>query len=167
MKLDISLLYEKFLSINISNPFYLSEIDARLKTKYSAEELDVSKFDDLKKDPYANYDTIVKAYTIHDSRVIEKLVSLNPPGSITPEVINFLINSSDGIYYSGSTIQGMSNLLGLEASIFGGIKEEDMVLGNGSFEEYLIFLYLLEYIDLGDDILLKETREYYKNEYFI
>lgn len=60
--------------MEISNPFILSEIDARLKTKYSAEETDVSKFNELKKDPYASYDTIVKAYIIHDSKIINVLI---------------------------------------------------------------------------------------------
>lgn len=95
------------------------------------------------------------------------LFSLNPQDSIVPDTINFLINSNDGICYSGSTIQGMSNLLLLEASVFGGINEEDMVLGNESFEKYLISLYILGYIDLGDDILLKETRECFKKDYLI
>ncbi|EJW20339.1 pyruvate kinase [Paenibacillus alvei] len=162
MRPDILTLYEKFLLLSIPNPFTLSDIDTRLKTKYFAEEVDLDQFEGLKKDPYAHYESIVKAYTFRDERGFNQLEKLNPSEYLSSEEINLLINSDDNIYMSGGTTQGTSFLLALETNIFGGIKKESMVLGNEEFEDYLKALYLTGYIDLEDDFLLQKAHERYR-----
>ncbi|WCF06308.1 pyruvate kinase [Paenibacillus thiaminolyticus] len=165
MQLDIKALYEKFLLTNIPNPFTLKDIDNRLKTKYYAEEVDLDKFDGLKKDSHANFDTIVKAYTFKDERGLKELLKLNPDEDLDcyiPNGFHYLLNSNDNEFLSGATEKGMSFVLSLESSIFMGIEESDMVLGNERFEDYLKALYLTEYIQFEDDPWIEKAHKRYK-----
>ncbi|MBO2942456.1 hypothetical protein JJQ72_00440 [Paenibacillus sp. F411] len=68
---------------------------------------------------------------------------------------------------TGSTLQGISNLLALELEIFWGMDEEEMFLGNKRFEEYLIMLYLTGHIQFENDSIIDYIRDRYKNGYYL
>ncbi|MBN3526326.1 pyruvate kinase [Paenibacillus apiarius] len=168
MNLDINKLFKKYLTLDIPNPFTLEQINNRFKNCYFAEEVDIHYFSDLEKDPHANFDTVVKAYIFRDERGIKELLKLNPDEYLEcyhPNGINIILNSEDKTYLSGATEQGMSFLLGLETSIFCGISQEDMALGNEKFEDYLKALYLAGYIQFEDDPLIERAYQRYRDGY--
>lgn len=167
MQLDIKKLYEKYLSLQIPNPFTLHDIDSRLKTAYFAEEADLRNYEGLRSDPHANFETAVKAYCFPDERGIKKLLKLNPDEYLDdePNGFHFIINSKDGTYLCGATEQGMSFVLGLESCIFSGVDQNNMVLGNEKFEDYLKALYLTGYIQFDNDPLLEQAYERYRAGY--
>ena len=166
--IDIHKLYEKYLTLNIPNPFTLKDIECLYKQKYFAKEVSIECFAGLRRDPHANFDTVVKAYIFRDERGIKELLKLNPDEYLEcykPNGINSIINSEDNIYMSGGTMQGMSFLLALETSIFCGIEEENMKLGNEEFEDYLKALYLAGYIQFEDDLLIERAYQRYRDGY--
>ncbi|WII37329.1 pyruvate kinase [Paenibacillus thiaminolyticus] len=168
MQLDVTTLYEKYLALHIPNPFTLRDIDERLKTAYYAEEADLRRYESLRSDPDAYFETAVKAYTFRDRRGIEQLLKLNPDNSLhsyRPNGFHYIINSEDGIHPCGGTRQGMSYMLSLENGIFYGIDPSEMILGNERFEDYLKALYLTGYIQLDNDPLLEQAHARYRAGY--
>ncbi|MFW5433117.1 pyruvate kinase [Paenibacillus apiarius] len=166
--IDIHKLYGKYLTLNIPNPFTLEEIDARFRQRYLAEEIDIECFADLKKDRYANFHTARRAYIFRNKQVSDELIKLNPIEdleSLRTAEFNIILNSEDNIYLSGATEQGRSYLLALETSIFCGIEEEDMRLGNEEFEDYLKALYLTGYIQFENDPLIEKAYQRYRAGY--
>ncbi|MFB6367872.1 pyruvate kinase, partial [Paenibacillus elgii] len=168
VKLNITKLYEKYLSLDIPNPFLLNDIDNRLKTAYHAEEADLRYHEGLRSDPHADFETAIKAYSFTDERGIQELLKLNPEEyleSYKPNGFHYILNSKDGIHLCGATDQGLSFVLTLETGIFFGIEKDKMMLGNEEFEEYLIALYLAGYIQFENDLLLEQAYKRYRAGY--
>lgn len=68
MHIDIEKLYQKYLTLDIPNPFTLEQIHDRLTKKYRAEKVDLERFADLRNDPYAGFDQAVAAYGLRTTR---------------------------------------------------------------------------------------------------
>ncbi|WP_243895780.1 pyruvate kinase [Paenibacillus sp. F411] len=167
MLFDIEKIYQEYLTLNIPHRFTLSNIHKRLTTRYNATQVDVSNFSALRMDPYACYDSAITAYTFRDDNAIKELIQLNRDLELSGGDINLIINSTDKTYITGSTLQGISNLLALELEIFWGMDEEEMFLGNKRFEEYLIMLYLTGHIQFENDSIIDYIRDRYKNGYYL
>ncbi|BFH68369.1 hypothetical protein J27TS7_54070 [Paenibacillus dendritiformis] len=173
MQPDINQLYEKYLTLNIPNPFTLEQINERLMKQYSATPVDVNRFDDLKKDPWADFHTAVAAYQFRNSDGVEKLLILESPDEKIEfykectygDGCNLILNSEDQIYVSGGTIQVGTKLLLIELDIFGGIDKEDMVPGKEEFNDYLKALYLAGYIHFENDSFIEKARQRYREGY--
>ncbi|WP_245583536.1 pyruvate kinase [Paenibacillus assamensis] len=120
-----------------------------------AEEVNVNRFADLAKDPYANFNEAVRAYIFRDKEVIEELVKVNDETSTflirNYLEVNLILESTDHKYVSGLTIQGGSEILGYELYVFRGLPPQQMVLGNEYFEYYLKCLYMTGYITFEND----------------
>ncbi|ETT44739.1 hypothetical protein [Paenibacillus sp. FSL H7-689] len=159
MEIDVQKLYQKYLTLEIANPFTLEQIHDRLTQKYYAKKVDLEVFADLRNDPEAHFDRAIAAYTFPDKRGINELIKLNKDEHIhEPLEFSWVI---------GSTVSGMSFLLNLEISIFHGIAEEEMFIGNLLFEEYLIALYILGYISFDDDPLIDKVIARYRDGYYL
>lgn len=159
LQIDIKKLYEKYLALDIPNPFSLDQIHQRLTEEYFAEKVDLDRFSDLSNDPHAGFDRATGAYVFEDKRGIEKLLALNPDEYIDRE--------SQYAYVVGSTVIGMSFLLNLEIDIFYGIDPKETVLGNQKFEEYLIVLYMLGYIQFENDLIIDKVIALYREGYYL
>lgn len=158
MHIDIHRIYEKYLSLNIPNPFHLDDIHRRLTEVYYAEKVDLSNFSYLSRDPEANFENATAAYVFRDQRGIQKLIELNNNEEI-----------HEGMEYGwviNSTLIGLSHVLSLEICLFYGIDTEKMHLGNLEFEEYLIALYLTGYIRFDNDTQIDLLIERYRNGYY-
>ncbi|ANA79084.1 hypothetical protein PVOR_27540 [Paenibacillus vortex V453] len=170
MQIDIQKLYDKYMTLDIPNPFNLEQIDQILKDKYFAVETDLENFSGLRFDPYENFDEAVKAYSFRDKRGIKELFKLNSEEydeSLVPNGINLTVNSKDNMYISGGTEIGGSNLLSIETAIFFGIDKEEMTLGNERFEDYLVALYLAGYIQFENDTILEDVYKRYRDSYLL
>lgn len=157
MEIDIQKLYETFLTLDVPNPFTLEQIHERLTQKYYAEKVDLETFAYLRRDPEAGFDEAVAAYVFQDDRGTRELVKLNKEEDI-----------NEPLYFAwviDSTLIGKSNLLVLETDVFHGMDEEEMVLGNLRFEEFLIVLYLTGYIQFENDSLIDQVIARYKEGY--
>lgn len=159
MQIEIDRLYEKYLTLNIPNPFTSDQIHQRLTETYFAEQVDLNRFSDLRNDPHAHFEKATAAYVFEDKRGIEKIISLNPVDCIDKE--------AQYAYIIGSTVIGSSYLLCLEADVFNGIDTKELALGNQRFEEYLIVLYLLGYIKFKDDPLIDKVTSRYREGYYL
>ncbi|MDR6726155.1 hypothetical protein J2W91_004661 [Paenibacillus amylolyticus] len=158
MNIDIDKLYEKYVSLNIPNPFSLDDIYRRLTKMYYAEEVDLSYYSSLSRDPEANFENATVAYVFHDERGIQKLLKLNNANEIHEGMeFGWVMNS---------TQIGVSHVLTLEICIFYGIRTEDMYLGNLEFEEYLVALYLTGHIQFDNDTQIDHLVERYRQGYY-
>ncbi|MDK8193100.1 pyruvate kinase [Paenibacillus sp. UMB7766-LJ446] len=161
--IDIQRLYEKYLTLEIPNPFTLEQIHNRLTEAYYAEQVDLNIFSSLRFDPEAGFDQALAAYVFKDERGIQKILKLNNDEEIhEPLEFAWIINS---------TLQGFSHMLVLEIDVLRGkIEEEEMYLGNLPFEEYLITLYLTGHIQFEDDLFIDKLaarfQEGYRLRYF-
>ncbi|MEK3703457.1 pyruvate kinase [Paenibacillus sp. FSL R7-0198] len=158
MHINIQQLYERYLTLNIPNPFSLEQIHDHLTNKYHAEKVDLSLFSNLSSDPYADFDQAIAAYVFKDKRGIIELLKLNNEEEIyEPLEFAWIINS---------TIQGFSHMLCVEISVLQiEIPKEQMVLGNLLFEEYLVALYLTGHIFFENDQLIDKVIARYKEGY--
>lgn len=157
LEIDIQKLYEKYLTLDIPNPFTLEQIHERLTQKYYGEKVDLERFSNLRRDPEAGFDKALAAYVFEDERGIRELVKLNRDEDIhEPLEFAWVINS---------TLIGISELLSLEIYVFHGMDKEEMVLGNLRFEEFLIVLYLTGYIQFENDSLIDQVIARYKEGY--
>lgn len=167
MQIDINKIHQKYLTLKIPNRFTLTDIHERLTTKYQAQEVDISNFSGLRLDPHADWESVVTAYVIRDKNAIRELEELNKESELYDSDYNVIINSKDKIHITGSTLQGFSIVLMLEMDIFWGMDKEEMYLGNKRFEEYLIILYILGYIQFENDDAINYVRDRYKNGYYL
>ncbi|WII36325.1 hypothetical protein [Paenibacillus thiaminolyticus] len=118
-----------------------SKLHLQLIKQYSATQVDVNRFADLKKDPCTDFHTAVTAYLFRNSDGVEKPLTLESPDEkiefykdcTYADRCNLILNSEDQIYKSGGTIQVGTKLLLIELDIFGGIDKHDMVLGKEEF----------------------------------
>ncbi|MDR6726156.1 hypothetical protein J2W91_004662 [Paenibacillus amylolyticus] len=158
MHINIQQLYERYLTLNIPNPFSLDQIHVRLTNHYYADKVNLSLFSNLSGDPYADFDQAIAAYVFNDERGINKLLKLNNAQEIyEPFEFAWIINS---------TIQGFSHMLSIEISVLQQeITKDQMVLGNLLFEEYLLALYLTGHIYFEDDQLIDKVISRYKEGY--
>ncbi|KAA8752481.1 pyruvate kinase [Paenibacillus sp. UASWS1643] len=157
MQIDIQKLYDKYITLNIPNPFTLEQIHERLTEKFYAEKVDLEEFSDLRNDPHAGFDQAIAAYVFKDERGTKQLISLNKDEDIhEPLEFAWIINS---------TVRGFSLLLTLEIDVFYGMEESEMTLGNPRFEEYLILLYLTGYIEFENDSFINPLRARYREGY--
>ncbi|WP_145152154.1 pyruvate kinase [Paenibacillus xylanexedens] len=157
MQIDIQKLYDKYITLNIPNPFTLEQIHERLTEKYYAEKVDLEEFSDLRNDPYAGFDQAVAAYVFKDERGTKQLISLNKDEDIH-EPLEFA-------WIIESTVRGFSLVLNLGIDVFYGMEESEMTLGNQRFEEYLILLYLTGYIEFENDYFINPLRARYREGY--
>ncbi|WP_339196604.1 pyruvate kinase [Paenibacillus sp. FSL P4-0176] len=157
MHIDIQKLYDKYMTLNIPNPFTLEQIHDRLTKKYYAEKVDLEEFSDLRNDPHAGFDQAVAAYVFKDERGTKQLISLNKDEDIH-EPLEFA-------WIIRSTVRGFSLLLTLEIDVFYGMEESEITLGNQCFEEYLILLYLTGYIEFENDSFINPLRVRYREGY--
>lgn len=160
MQIDIVRLYQKYLTLDIPNPFTLDQIHDRLTKKYRAEKVDLERFSYLRNDPYAGFDQAVGAYVFEDEQAILELIKLNKDDDIDYETMEFA-------WIMGSTLCGMSNVLVFEIDVFYGMEEEEMVLGNLRFKEYLIVLYLTGYIQFDNDPILDDLMARCREGYYL
>ncbi|MCL6664185.1 pyruvate kinase [Paenibacillus amylolyticus] len=158
MQIDIHKLYEKYLTLNIPNPFSLDDIHRRLTEKYYAEKVDLNFFSALSRDPDADFNNAVTAYVFRDERGIRELVKLNKEEDIDDTMEFGLVINSTQI--------GVSFVLTLEICIFDGIEADEIHLGNLRFEEYLIALYLTGYIQFDNDSEIDLLVERYRDGYY-
>ncbi len=159
MEFDIQKLYKRYLELDISNPFSEDCIHQRLTETYGAEQVALDRFSDLADDPYANFDQAIGAYIFENEDGIQKLIRLNCDEDIDPDAIHAWIMNS--------TQLGMSNVLTLEIAIFYGMSSSDMVIGNLEFEEYLIALYILGYIQFENDTCIDKICNLYRKGYYL
>lgn len=158
---------QKYLTLNIPRHFTLTDIHKRLTTQYKAKEVNKSNFSGLKLDPHADWESVVTAYIFRDENALSQLEALNTEDELSDSELAVIINSKDKIHITGGTLRGISNVLALEMEIFWGIDEEEMILGNKRFEEYLILLYILGYIELQNDNTIDYLRDRYKYGYYL
>ncbi|WP_172253454.1 pyruvate kinase [Saccharibacillus deserti] len=158
MYIDIRRIYGKYLTLNIPNTFSDEQIHKRLTEVYYAEKVDLERFADLRKDAHANFEHAAGAYVFEDPRGTAKLARLNAEEE--PE-------DSSYAWVMNSTQIGMSDMLTLEITIFHGIAEEEIRLGNLRFEEYLVMLYLTGHIELENDEQVEQARDLYKNGHYL
>ncbi|WP_340400443.1 pyruvate kinase [Paenibacillus sp. FSL H8-0079] len=157
MTIDIQLLHEKYMSLEIPNPFSMEQIHSRLTQKYYAEKVDLSFFADLSRDPHANFDKATAAYVFEDERGTKELLQLNNVEEQHEGMeIAWIINS---------TMRGMAHQLILETDVFYGMDNEEMYLGNPRYEEFLVTLYLTGYIQFENDSLIDQLRAQYRDGY--
>ncbi|MDQ1913730.1 hypothetical protein RAC89_25340 [Paenibacillus sp. GD4] len=167
----IQFLHEKLLNSNKPLKYSIKDIDEFLKTQYKAVEIGIEEVDDLKKDPLANFNNIVKCYEISNAEVlscsfspdevriqgeIERCNMAYPPPANEKEamwqniqhgkLLRVVLESEDGHILSGFTIQGLCEKLIDQLFIFRGIDKSDCVLGNSIYEGYLKLLHKAGYI---------------------
>lgn len=157
--IDIQRIYEKYQTLNIPNTFNEEQIHKRLTETYFAEKVSLERFEDLRQDEHANFENAKGAYVFEDPRGVAKLEQLNNAEEVPSE-------SSLYTWVINSTIQGMSNVLVLEITIFHGIAKEEMQLGNLRFEEYLVMLYLTGHIEFSNDEQIEHVRDLYRNGHY-
>lgn len=143
------------------------DVHERLTTQYKAKEVDKSNYSDLRRDLHADWGSVVTAYIFRDANAIRELEKLNAESQSSDTPIALIVNSTDKIHITGATFRGISFLLLLEFSVFVGLDDEDMFLGNERFEEYLLMLYILGYIQFDNDSTIDYIRDLYKNGYYL
>ncbi|MBP1084227.1 MULTISPECIES: hypothetical protein [Bacillus] len=120
----INTLHEKFIQTGFPNRITLEQIYDIFRTKYKAEEVNISCFEDLKKDSFVIFDNIVKCYKIDDPDILAaifsaedlaehedfyKNISKENPELSDPlaegKRLNIILESEDGKYMSSFTLQ--------------------------------------------------------------
>ncbi|SEG57767.1 hypothetical protein [Paenibacillus sp. UNC499MF] len=145
--------------------YLLEDAEKILRDKYNIIEIDKEIVADLKKDPFVNYDNIIKCYGINDSEILSALFNDNersmhaemrhcnanepiPNSEITESQLlwrdiqegnslRLVLESADKEYISSFTLQGLSGKMLDELIILKGIPPEQGHIGNPAYEFYL------------------------------
>ncbi|TWT09231.1 hypothetical protein [Planomicrobium sp. CPCC 101079] len=153
-------LHEKFIHSIHTKRFTLNEINEYLTMFLKAKPVNIDKFEELKEDVCVNFDNIVFCYSITDEEAknnlltaaekqemqkMKKLISSQSSLSAKDkkialqqvEMLNIILESSDGKYVDNFTLQGGSEKLLDEMIFLKGIDPEKCILGNEEYEMYL------------------------------
>lgn len=136
----------------------VDEIGYILKNKYLANEIIDDNYLGLDKDPMVNVKNIIKIYRIDNPEIMESLYTEEEKKEHEEiekfdnannfiKCCNVILESVDGKYVSGYTMQGMSiRLTALMFVIAADVKEENCNINNNWFKDYLLALEWAGYI---------------------
>lgn len=153
-------LHEKFLKSSLVKRLTLDEIEDYLTRIYRAKRVDKKEFEELKDDPFVDFDNIVFCYSITDEEVVNSLRSASEKKEMNQikklisqvtsiserekklalqaeETFTIILESSDHRYVDNITLQGESEKLLKEMIFLQGINPSECKLGNEDYEEYL------------------------------
>ncbi|WP_445487632.1 hypothetical protein [Niallia sp. 03133] len=159
-------LFQKYKNAKIPNHFTMESIIHHLKEKYQAKEVDTKYYEDLKADPFVDFESIIGMYSITNLNILEnlyseeekidifELIGMNKTIETHPDEtendivamwvdvqegrrINIILESENGCNLSGFTIQGHCQRIFDELSVLQGLEKEECVLGNEKFHIYL------------------------------
>jgi hypothetical protein len=155
-------LHKKFLKSSSSRRFTLDEVCRKLMEDFQAEMIGKNAFEDLKDDPYVNFDHITQCFYIpknvvdelrSDSEKVEheemvKLISKRSWSSEEEKELalreatgtRIILESMDRRYVDNWTIQGGSESLLTEMIYLQGIDPTEYSLDNEHYLRYLTII---------------------------